>query len=74
MKVGRFFQKIIDVNLVGTFNVLKLTVTNMLENIPDDDEAYDELQKKSHYVCQNLSSSAIAPFGYVSGIVARLAH
>ena len=34
---SKVFQKVIDVNLLGTFNVLKLTVKNMLENIPDDD-------------------------------------
>ena len=31
------FQKIINVNLVGTFNVLKLVAEKMIENQPDDD-------------------------------------
>ncbi|MAH88629.1 MAG: 3-hydroxyacyl-CoA dehydrogenase [Pelagibacterales bacterium] len=34
---SKVFQKIINVNLIGTFNVLKLTVERMLENKPDED-------------------------------------
>ena len=34
---SKIFQKVISVNLLGTFNVLKLTVEKMLENEPDED-------------------------------------
>jgi NAD(P)-dependent dehydrogenase (short-subunit alcohol dehydrogenase family) len=34
---SNIFQKIINVNLVGTFNVLKLVAEKMIENQPDDD-------------------------------------
>ena len=34
---SKIFQKIIDVNLIGTFNVLKLSAEKMLENKPDED-------------------------------------
>ena len=34
---SKIFQKVISVNLLGTFNVLKLSVEKMLENEPDED-------------------------------------
>ena len=34
---SKIFQKVISINLLGTFNVLKLTVEKMLENEPDED-------------------------------------
>ena len=34
---SNIFQKIINVNLIGTFNVLKLVAEKMIENEPDED-------------------------------------
>ena len=34
---SNIFQKVINVNLVGTFNVLKLVAEKMIENQPDED-------------------------------------